>query len=85
MVEKNIIPWYAATYQNDFIASFDCETLEEKIEGPENSKGLTYKAHLRLLSIAVGSNISEIEPKCWVRQSSDPKEEEKLGLAYQKI
>ena len=75
MIEKNIIPWYARDYQNEFISTFDCETIEDKIQGPTPNKGLTYMAHLKLLSIAVGSSSSSIEPKCWVRKSSCPEEE----------
>ena len=79
MIEKGIIPWYAADFRTDFICTFDCETLESKIEGPENQKGLTDKAVLNLLSIAVGTNCESIESKCWIRKSSAPEEEEKLG------
>ena len=79
MIDKNIIPWYARDYQNDFIATFDCETIEEKIEGPENRVGMTEKASLNLLSIAVGSNCDEIESKCWIRKTSAPEEEERIG------
>ena len=81
MVDKNLIPWHAVNYRNDFIATFDCETLEAKIEGPEKSKGMTEKALLNLLSIAVGTNCPEIPPKCWIRKSSAPEEEENLGRA----
>lgn len=81
MIEKDIIPWYSRDYQNEIIATFDCETFEDKIQGPQADKGLTYKAHLKLLSIAVGSNL-EIEPRCWIRKSSDPDGEILIGQVH---
>lgn len=79
MVEKNLVPWYAVDYKCDFIATFDCETIEMDICGPEKNFGITNQAFLKLLSIAVGTNVDELGPKCWIRKTSEPDEEMAIG------
>ena len=72
MVEEGYAPESLLNYRDFHLATWDIETFEEKtfLEIPEN--GLVAEADLRLLSIAVGSNIPGFEPKCWVRRSSEP-------------
>ena len=83
MIDKDIIPWFAKDYRCDFIATFDCETIENRIEGPESFQGMTQKATLNLLSIAVGTNCQDLESKCWIRRTSEPDEEERLARVSQ--
>ena len=42
------------------------------------------KANLKLLSIALGSNLPEFESKCWIRKSSDPDDELNLVRKFVK-
>ena len=74
MVEDGFAPEAFIDFRDFHLATFDCETIEEKtwLDIPEN--GLVSEADLRLLSIAVGSNIPGFKEKCWVRKSSDPEE-----------
>ena len=74
MVEDGFAPEEFIDFRDFLLVTFDIETFEEKtwLEIPEN--GLVSEADLRLLSIAVGSNIPGFKEKCWVRKSSDPKE-----------
>jgi len=78
MVSENIVPEEALTYRNRFLATFDLETLETKISKCNPARGMVSEANLKLLSIAVGSNMPGYIPKCWVRKSSDPSEEARL-------
>ena len=72
MVDDGYAPHGLLEYKDFYLATWDLETLEEKthLEIPEN--GLVAEADLRLVSIAVGSNIPGFVPKCWVRKSSEP-------------
>ena len=79
MVEKNLIPADALDYKCKFIATYDCETIEDKIEGPEKKFGMTHKAYLKLLSIAAGTSSPGIKSRCWIRKDSSPEEEEKIA------
>ena len=54
------------------------ETIEEKTGLEVPSHGLVSEANLHLLSIAAGSNMPDIESKCWVRKSSEPKDASKM-------
>ena len=40
--------------------------------------GMTTEANLKFLSIAVGSNLPNFTPKCWVRRNLSPKEEKRV-------
>jgi hypothetical protein len=78
MVDQKIVPEEAVNYRNFQMATFDIETIEEKIIGCEKNRGMNVKAKLKLLSIAVGSNIPNQSPKCWVRNSMETSEEKRL-------
>ena len=75
MIFKKLIPIEAINYQNNLLATFDLETIEEKLVSCQPFRGLEVKAKLRLLSIASGSNIPGTKSKCWIRRSMDPSEE----------
>ena len=72
-VNEGYAPAEILSYRNYHLAVWDLETVEEKsgLEAPRH--GINTEATLHLLSIAVGSNIPNMETKCWVRKSSDPK------------
>ena len=74
IVDDGFAPEEFKEYRDFYLGSFDIETLEEKtfLEVPEN--GLVAEADLRLLSIALGSNIPGFTEKCWIRKSSQPEE-----------
>ena len=78
MVNEKILPEEALSYRNFQMATFDIETIEQKIIGCEKKRGMNVKANLKLLSLAVGSNIPNQSPKCWVRKSMEPSEEKRL-------
>ena len=82
MVNESILPEEALTYRNKFLATFDLETIENKFDNCAPEHGLVTEANLLLLSIAVGSNMDGYEPKCWVRKTSDTKEETRLVKAF---
>jgi hypothetical protein len=64
MIKNSIIPEDTINYRNFQMATYDIETIEEKIQGCEKKRGMNVKANLKLLSIAVGSNIPNQSPKC---------------------
>ena len=74
MVEDGYAPEAFVSFRDFSLVTFDIETCEEKtwLEIPDN--GLVAEADLRLLSIAVGSNIPGFKEKCWIRKSSEPEE-----------
>ena len=74
MVEDGYAPDEFVNFRDFSLVTFDIETCEEKtwLEIPDH--GLVAEADLRLLSIAVGSNIPDFKEKCWVRKSSEPDE-----------
>ena len=74
IVEDGFAPEEFKEYRDFHLASFDIETIEEKtfLEVPEN--GLVAEADLRLLSIALGSNIPGFSEKCWIRKTSQPED-----------
>ena len=78
MVDLEIVPLEALTYRNFFLATFDIETIEQKNIGCRPMRGMETNANLKLLSIAVGSNIPETNSKCWVRKSMEPREKTRL-------
>ena len=78
IADAGFIPMEAAEYENYILASFDIETIEEKFEQCLPEKGLTTVARLKLLSLAVGSNLDGYTPKCWVRKNMNEEEELKI-------
>ena len=78
MITNDIIPEEAINYRNFQMATFDIETIEEKIRGCDKNRGMNVKANLKLLSLAVGSNIPNQSPKCWIRNSMESSEEKRL-------
>ena len=84
LVNQKIIPKEALAYRNNFIVTFDLETIEQKFDLAMPQKGLVTEANLLLLSIAVGCNLPGYSPKCWIRKSSDPQEESRLTKLFLK-
>ena len=82
LVNKKIIPKEALVYRNNFIVTFDLETIEQKFDLAMPERGLITEANLLLLSIAVGCNLPGYSPKCWIRKSSDPEEEKRLIKSF---
>ena len=82
LVVLKLIPREALSYRNFLLATFDIETIEEKIQGCQPIRGMNTEANLKLLSIAVGSNIPETNSKCWVRNSMNPMEEKRLIVKF---
>jgi len=82
MVDLKIIPEEALTFRNNFIVTFDLETMEQKFDFAAPERGLVTEANLLLLSIAIGSNLEGYTPKCWVRKTSDSSEEIRLVKAF---
>ena len=82
LVDNQIVPEHAIDYRDLFMASFDIETIETKIDQCPPEHGMIKEANLQLLSIAIGSNAENYSPKCWIRKSSDKKEEERLVKAF---
>ena len=78
MADQGYIPMEAVDYENYILASFDIETIEQKFSVCAPERGMVTDANLNLLSLAVGSNIENYEPKCWVRSSMDSNEEKKI-------
>ena len=78
MITDNYLPKIAESYRNYHVATFDIETIEQKVINCLPDRGTTVEANLKVLSIALGSNFEGEEAKCWVRRSSDPKEEKRL-------
>ena len=78
MVEEDILPIKALYYRNYIHCTFDIETIEEKNLNCVPNRGTVTDARLLLLSMDVGSNAPNYEPKCWVRNSSDPVEEKTI-------
>ena len=78
MVGRQLIPNCALQYRNTTLATWDIETIEEPLIACAPKIGLSTNANLRLLSIAVGSNIPGYEPKCWVRRNMEADEETRL-------
>ena len=68
MVKRGIVPAEALTYRNNKFSTWDIETIEVPIESCAPERGMVTKANLRLLSIAVASNIPGHKPKCWVSE-----------------
>ena len=75
MVNKGIVPAEIMLFENKYICTWDIETHEEKILNCAPVSGMKTEANLKLLSIAVGSNLPGYESKCYVRKSSEPDEE----------
>ena len=84
MVDLKIIPDEALNFRNNFIVTFDLETIEQKFDFAAPERGLVTEANLLLLSIAIGSNLEGYLPKCWVRKTSDASEEIRLVKAFLK-
>ena len=82
MVDENILPEAALDYRNYDLATFDIETIEAPMDLCPREHGMETNANLKLLSIAVGSNIADYEPKCWIRKSLDPSEEKRLIKSF---
>ena len=59
MVEDRILPVEMLKYRNYYHATFDIETIENKIHTCQPARGTTTDANLVLLSIAIGSNLAE--------------------------
>jgi hypothetical protein len=78
LVQLKIVPRSALFYRNFYLGTFDIETIEEKLISCRPTRGMETKANLKLLSIAVGSNIPQASSKCWVRKSMEPSEESRL-------
>ena len=74
MVEDGFAPKEFLDYHDFYLATWDIETYEEKTFLDVPDKGMVAEADLRLLSIALGTNIPGFSPKCWVRKSSEPEE-----------
>ena len=82
MIQLDILPNEARSYYCDKLACWDIET-QELLTGDElKDKGMTEIAHLKLLSIAVGSNFSE--SKCWRRRQSAAGEDVRMVKALLK-
>jgi hypothetical protein len=82
MVSLKIIPEEALSYRNFMLATWDIETIEEKIVGCDKERGMETEANLKLLSLAVGSNIPGKNAKCWVRKSMDSGEEKTIIKSF---
>jgi hypothetical protein len=78
MVALNLIPKEALAYRDFTLATWDIETIEQKITLCNKKRGMETEAHLQLLSLAVGSNIPGQTAKCWVRKSLDSGEEKRI-------
>ena len=78
MVNNGIIPPEALLYTNFTMATFDIETIELSVTSCAPYRGMTTEANLKLLSLAVGSNLPDYKPKCWIRRSMDSNEEERI-------
>ena len=78
IADLGYIPAEAANYENYTLATFDIETIEEKFTTCAPERGMVTVAGLKLLSIAIGSNIPNYTPKCWVRNSMEPSEETRI-------
>ena len=79
MVERQILPAEVLKFCDYSHATFDIETTERRYQNCHPTSGTVREADLVVLSIAVGSNIdTDYVPKCWIRRSSDPKEEKRM-------
>ena len=67
MIEMNLLPLSALDFTSPIIASYDIETMEVPIDFCRPQTGTVTNAYLKLLSIAIGSNIQNYKPKCWIR------------------
>ena len=72
------IPFEALDYKNFTLCTWDIETLENRYSNSAPKFGMVLEADLRLLSIAVGSNLPNYKPKCWIRKNLEPSEERRL-------
>ena len=82
MISLKLIPEEALSYRNFMLATWDIETIEEKISLCDKKRGMVTQANLKLLSLAVGSNIPGQTTKCWVRKSMESGEETKIICAF---
>ena len=78
MAEEGFIPLEALEYRNFSLATYDIETIEIPYHNCAPEMGMVKEASHRLLSIAVGSNMKDVQTKCWVRKSMCPSEEQRL-------
>ena len=77
LVENGDIPMSMLNYQNKFIATFDIETLAQKVDKRQTAF-LTTEAHLYVVSIGVSTNIPGSKDCFFCRQTSDPEDAHKL-------
>ena len=87
MVEDGYLPRKALDFSHKMFACFDIETLELQEDDDvdaevKRDEGLTFKNELRFCSVALGSNIPNVETKCFVRESSAPDSAEKVIDAF---
>ena len=78
MVKMEIVPPEALNYRNNLLCTWDIETMERKTGNFAPEMGMVTEATHSLLSLAVGSNLPNYKPKCWIRRSSCPSEETRI-------
>ena len=74
-VRLGYLPTEAANFQQKYLCTFDIESLEYKYDGDMPGTSTTIEMLQRLVSLAVGSNIPNTNPKFFCRSSSHPSTE----------
>jgi len=77
-VRKGFIPEEHGNYRQPYQATFDIECLEHEFTGKKEGIDHNIEMGQRIVSLAVGSNIPQCEPKFFCRSSSAPEAEEEL-------
>ena len=81
MIKMKLLPESFKNYRQRLIGVFDIETLQTSIENDANTS-LVYEAIQIPVSIGFDSNIPGVEPKFFVRSSSDPDDGYKMVQKY---
>ena len=87
LVSDGYLPRKALTFSHKYFACFDIETLETREDDDvdieaKREEGLSFKNELKFCSIALGSNIPDVETQCFVRESSSADSAEKTMEAF---
>lgn len=77
-VRKGFIPQKFKNFRQKYICTFDIECLESTYDGKKEGMDANIEKAQKIVSLAVGSNIPNTQPKFFCRKSSKPEEEEEL-------
>ena len=77
LIELKILTSEAKNYRNKYFAVYDIETIETKSDVSDTFH-TEYKQRLKLITIAISSNIENYKPKVRVRDDMNPASEEKI-------